>query len=187
MFIFSKIRQLYLAYFSKPAADRVVYRTIRRQRTGSILEIGIGSGVRSLRMISLAKLVQPEIQPRYVGVDLFEGRPATPDQPCLTLKQAHCQFKATGAAAQVVPGDPFSALSRVANSLREIDLVIISHDQQGESLERAWFYVPRMLHAGSIVFEESLDSTSGLTTLRQLDRSVIEERAQKATTRKRAA
>jgi hypothetical protein len=60
----------------------------------------------------------------------------------------------TGAQLRLVPGDPLSALARCANSLANTDLLIISAGHDPAGLEPAWFYIPRMLHAGSLVFLE---------------------------------
>jgi hypothetical protein len=62
----------------------------------------------------------------------------------------------------------------MANSLTGTDLLIVSADQQGESLDRAWFYVPRMLHDASVVLVE--DADGGATTFRQLAKSEIVSR-----------
>ena len=53
---------------------------------------------------------------------------------------------------KLIPGDPLSALARTANSINRIDTVIIGHDVDAESLARAWFYLPRMLATGAVVF-----------------------------------
>jgi hypothetical protein len=172
----SRLRDLYLAYFSKPRADRAVYRSIHRRRWHRFLEIGIGRGVRAARMADMALRHHPKHELRYVGIDLFEGRPAA--ESGLSLKQAYRLFKAKGIPAQFVPGDPFSALARAANSLRDIDLVVISADQDPESLDRAWFYLPRVLHATSVVFIEQANP-DGTLSLLALDRAEVDKRARK--------
>ena len=40
------------------------------------------------------------------------------------------------------------------NTLTETDLIIISADQQPADLERAWRFVPRMLHDRSLILRE---------------------------------
>ena len=185
MRLFSRLKQLYLTHFSKPVDDRCVYRAIRRTRPQSILEIGVGVGNRAVRMIELTRLLDPASQLHYVGIDEFEGR-AKSDSPVLTLKQAHTLLRATPAKVQVVPGDPLSALSRVANSLKDIDLVIVAHDQQGESLARAWFFLPRTLHASSLVLQEIRDEASGDTKFVPVERSEVDTRAQQFVRRKAA-
>ena len=69
----------------------------------------------------------------------------------MTFKQAHQLLKATGATIRLVPGNAFSALARMANDVTETDLLIIGADQNQAALAKAWFYVPRMLHAHSLV------------------------------------
>jgi len=173
--VLRRLKYLYLAYFSKPAGDRSVYRTIGKLRAQKILEIGVGQGQRALRMMQVAGMFSPIEQIRYTGIDLFEGRPE--NSPGLSLKQAHCQFKATGARIQVVPGDPYSALARTANSLQELDLVLIAADQDAQSLERAWFYMPRMLAAHTVVLQEGVDAKTGQAIWQRVERSLIDQKA----------
>jgi hypothetical protein len=145
-----RVRYLYLAYFSKPKRDRILYRAIGRRPTRKILEIGLGSAQRTLRLIDLASRTAGE-PVRYAAVDLFEARAAA-QSGCLSLKEAHCLFKASKAQVQLIPGDPAMALRRSANSLQNMDLVIVSHENPAEWLGEAWFYLPRMLHKGSMVY-----------------------------------
>lgn len=140
-----------LRYFARPAHERVLYRAVRKHKIASIVELGMGRGVRAQRLIEMAQRHHPG-EVRYAGIDLFEARDAS--EAGITLKQAHCLLRATKAKALVVPGDPFSALARVANSLTGTQLLIIAADQDAAALERAWFYVPRMLASGALVFVE---------------------------------
>jgi predicted O-methyltransferase YrrM len=169
------IKDLLLAYFSRPAGDRVIYRAIRRRRPCRILEIGMGSGRRTRRMLEMALRHQPADQLRYTGIDLFETRPA--GSPALSLKEAHRLVKIAPIRAQLVPGDPYSALARTANSLQGLDLVVISADQDPASLTRAWFYFPRMLGADGLVLQEQLDAKSGQITVQPIARETIEASA----------
>ena len=75
---------------------------------------------------------------------------------------------------QLIPGDPHSALARSANSLQNTDLVIISAGHDEQSLASAWFYLPRMLHAGSAVYVESKTSEASQLTLELLSPVEIE-------------
>lgn len=152
------LKHLQLAYFSKPAAERTVYRFIRRRRPRSLVEIGIGDGVRAQRMIKQCVGFLGAEQFRYTGIDLFEGR--DPTRPGMTIKLAHKVLKPLAGKVQLVPGDPFSALSRTANSLTQTDLVLVGADQDPQSMERAWFYLPRMLSERSLVLLEQEESSS---------------------------
>jgi len=169
-----RLRYVYLAYFSRPASERGLYRLIRRNKPQRIVEIGIGDGHRAARMIQVAARYRTAGPIRYAGVDLFETRSA--EHPGLTLKQAHRLLKPSGARVQLIPGDPLAALARAANALAGTDLVIISADQDASSLTAAWFYVPRMLHEGSCVLVEC-EAEEGKLELRPLSKSEIHARA----------
>jgi len=144
----SLLRSVYLRYFSKPAAERVIYRAIRRRSIRSIVEIGVDLK-RARRLIEFATSRISGSPIRYTGIDLFDSRPA--DQPPLTLKQVFAALRTKNIRVQLVPGDPYTALHRVANSLASTDLLLIGANQDPESLARAWPWVPRMLTATSLV------------------------------------
>jgi hypothetical protein len=148
----SRLKYLYLAYLSQPSDERPLYRLIRRRRLRNLVEVGVGLR-RALRLIQVAQSAVPDAV-RYTGIDLFELRPPEAG-PRLPLKEAYRQLRGTGAGIRLVPGDPFSALSRAANSLVGSDLVIVSGQHDPQSLARAWFYLPRMLHERSAVYLES--------------------------------
>ncbi len=144
------LRLRYLTHLSKPASDRLLYRTIYQHRYRTILEVGVGNAERAMRMIEVAALQSPIAEVQYNGIDLFEARTVA-DGPGLTLKMVHRRLRATGARIRLLPGDPLSALSGAANTVRRIDLLIVSAGLNRESLGQAWFYVPRMLHPSSLV------------------------------------
>ena len=159
------------AWFMKPAADRVLFRLLYKRRVTTIVEIGLGTGRRAERMIRLAMKVGG-CPVRYTGIDLFESRPSF--SPGLTYKCAHRLLAATGAQVKLVPGDPLSALGRVANELRGTDLLIISADQDEAALARAWFFVPRMLHTDSRICIEEPQMTHKGTRFRVLQPRDVE-------------
>ena len=118
-----------------------------------IVELGVGSGQRAVRMIEVARLASPRQDISYVGMDLFEGRSES-DGPGLSLKAAYQFLRGVGARVQLVPGNPTESLVRTANSLGKIDLLIMPAELDSPSPSRAWFFVPRMLHQRSVVFVE---------------------------------
>jgi len=180
----SFLEYAYLAWFAKPAADRVLFRAVKKHRPKSVLEIGLGDGSRSIKLLKLAAQYHPAGDLRYAGIDQFEARenPATGT----TLKHAHQTLNATGAKVRLTPGEPYMALARRANSLTGTDLLIVSADQQGESLRQAWFYVPRLLHADSVVFVETAGK-NGATRFEQMTHAGIQELAGGDSVRQRAA
>jgi hypothetical protein len=182
----SRFGFIYLRYFSKPVAERQIYRLIHKLKPAKILELGIGRGQRAQRMISAAQRYRPAADMRYAGFDLFEGRGVDAGGERITLKDAHVMLKATGVRSQLVPGDLYGGLARAANGLRDNDLVLISADQDSESLERAWFYLPRMLHANSVVLRETPDA-DGAICWRQIAIDQIEGLAARQQARRRVA
>ncbi len=184
MAVASFFRACYLSYLSKPSSDRILYRIIRKHKVQRILELGVGTGRRAVRMIEMAQRQAPDRQIRYTGTDLFESRSAA-DGPGVTLKLAYQMLGATGARIHLVPGDPFSALSRTANGLMGTHLVVISAREDPQSVDQAWFYLPRVLHARSRVVVEGRRPGGG-TTMRVLNASEI-ERLTRAKAVRRAA
>jgi hypothetical protein len=146
------LRSAYLLYFTQPAADRALYKALKGRKLRSIMQIGIGDGQRTSRIVEVTGWEPGNLPLDYTGVDQFEQRPKS--QPGLTLKAAFGQLKFDGVKVRLTPGDPCSALARVANQIKGIDLILISADQDAESLARAWFYVPRMIHAETLVLIE---------------------------------
>ena len=172
MSVATRLRYLHLAYFSKPVADRTIYRTIRRERPRSIVEIGIGSAVRAGRMLSAAAQYRPQERIRYTGIDLFEA-----GDTGLSLKSAYRDLMACGGRVQLEPGDPFSALSRTANNLMETDLLVIGLGQDEQSLAKAWFYVPRMLSEQAKVFVQRTGDDPATATFDLLSSTDVQQLA----------
>ena len=164
---FGRLEALFLAWFSRPVSERLLYRAIRRQGFNSLVEIGVGTARRSKRLIRVVQVRDQTSPINYAGIDLFELRPWQ-ETARLSLKDAYRQLKATGARIRLLPGDPFTVLSRQANVLTGTDLLVISADQDPASLERAWFYVPRMLHGRSLVFVEGRNAKTGTNEFRLL-------------------
>ena len=164
---------IYLAYFSNPPSHRALYRSLRLRKPKSIVQIGVGDGVLTRRLLELARRYQSEVQ--FAGIDLYEARPD--GSPQLTLKEAHRTWHALGVRARVIPGDPFSALARQSNSLPKTDLLLVSNDVDPDSLRRAWFYVPRMLHATSLVLCENAQGIYEPQRVEELQRLVGGHRA----------
>jgi len=144
------LRFLYFAYLLKPKSERQVYRFIGRHKVKRIVEVGLQTGQRALRLIAAAQRYSGQDAVSYTGIDLFEARASG-----LRLKEAHRMLCATGARVRLIPGDPLAGLSRSANTLPGTDLVLIAGDHEPELLARAWYYLPRMLRAGSRVYEQA--------------------------------
>jgi hypothetical protein len=179
----SSLKLFYILHLSKPAANRLVYREIRRLQPRKILELGVGTAQRAELMIQLAGEFHAPAELLYTGVDPFEDR-SEQDGPGISLREAHRLLKATGAKVQLVPGTPADGLSRVANMLGKVDFILFSAPADAEQASRTWFYVPRLLHEQTQVFLETRGDRDE-TVIRPV--SVSEIRNLATVTRRRAA
>ena len=184
MSIISQLRLLYLCHFSKPIADRPIYRAIRRYGVRKIVELGIADGRRAVRMIEVARRTTTRPDVHYVGMDRFEDRTESGGVE-IGLKAAHQLLRGTGARVQLVPGNPSDGLIRLANSLGKVDLLIVPAELDSPSFARVWFFVPRMLHGRSLVFiDEQL--ADGQRSLRLKPRCEIDRLASAGPSRRAA-
>ncbi len=171
----SGISYLCLAAFSNPVCDRIIYRTIRRNKVSSILEIGVGDGSRAVNMIRVAKKYCGSGSVRYTGIDGFEADLNSK----VTLKDFHQRLSRLEVKLQLVPGDVAAAVQRIANSHLRTDLLVISAGNNTTALDDVWFFVPRMLHAASVVFLQPQGNEQG--QLETLGRLEIERRVKQKT------
>ncbi len=168
----SRMNYYFLAYLSRPKADRKLYRMIKRSRAIRIVEIGIASLSRTQRMLRVAADLQGAAAVRYTGIDSYDDRPA--GDPPLPLKDVYQRLRATGAQIRLVPGSPLAALARTANLLPRTDLLVLSARIDTAALQGAWFYVPRMLHSDSLVVREET-TAMGRSTFRTIPYDEIEQ------------
>ena len=174
----SAFRFFKMTLLDKPVCDRAIYKLIKQRAIRSIVEIGLGDGDRSAKMIGVAQKFNDE-KIRYTGVDMFDSRETgTP----LKLIEMHRRLNDVAAKTQLVPGDLASALPRIANSHLRTDLIVISAGFDQEAFEQVQSFLPRMLHASSIVLiQKQADGE-----FKKLSRLAI-EKAASAPAAKRAA
>jgi hypothetical protein len=134
---------------SKPSAERSIAQAVKRIRPSRILEIGLGDGQRARRVITLAQRYHVKHEVQFIGFDLFEDR--HPGQARFSLKDAYRELRSTGARIRLVPGDAYGALVRAANSIAQVELVLISPEVPRASLAGAWYYLPRTLAKNAVV------------------------------------
>lgn len=160
MSLVSKLKHFYLLHFSQPAGDRPLYKWAEQHLPRSILQIGVGDAERTIRLLQAMGTKRPANEIHFTGIDLFESRPAT-DPTRRTLRDTYKRLKTLGLSVRLLPGDPYMALQHAANTLNNIDLVIISADQDPASLSKAWHYLPRTLHGRTQIFHERPSKTPG--------------------------
>ncbi len=175
----SSFRFLKLTWLDKPVADRAIYKLIKQRQIRSIIEVGLGDGTRCEKLIAVAQKFSGE-KVRYTGVDLFDARESA--EP-LKLIEMHRRLKPIDAKTQLVPGDMGSALPRIANSHLRTDLILISAGFDREQFSDVKSFLPRMLHASSLV----LVQTKADGAFKELSRLEIEKAIQKSQVQSKAA
>lgn len=186
----SWFRYTYLAHFSRPKSVRQLYRLVKREQFCRIVEIGISDLARSVALVEVAQRYAGGKTVLFTGIDLFEARSA--ERTPLSLKTAYRALHATGAKVRLAPGVPGTSLAAAANAHQNTDLVLVSTSVPDSELEPAWFYVPRMLHARSEVFRETVGADEEPTFIRVAASEIAERAGKEAATpsrgpRRRAA
>lgn len=148
----SFLKYCQLAYLSAPAQERSLYRQMAKSQPTRILEIGLGMGVRSLRMFDVARRYCDAKQIIYTGIDPFESRQA--GSTVLSMKDAYKLLRQQGVKVKLVPGDTLAAMTMTANSLANTDLIVIDAEVGQADLAKAWKYFPRMMHEKSLVLRQ---------------------------------
>lgn len=148
----TSLQSLYLRYFAKPSHHRKLFRHLVQAKVRRIVQLGLADGSLSQRLISLALHVQSTDRIRFAGVDLFEGRRNA--TTVMSLKDAHRKLQSDQAEIRLVPGEPVTALTRLANELRGTDLVVISADTAEAGLASCWHLLSRILHKDSQIWRE---------------------------------
>ena len=175
----SSFRFLKMTWLDKPVADRVIYKLIKRREVRSIIEVGLGDGTRCEKLIAVAQKFTEE-KVRYTGVDLFDARESSTP---LKLIEMHRRLKGIEAKTQLVPGDIGSALPRIANSHLRTDLILISAGFDREQFSEVKSFLPRMLHASSLLLVQAKEDAE----FKKLSRLEIEKAVDSPKVERKAA
>jgi hypothetical protein len=175
-------RRLWLTWFSRPAAERVVHRLALGQKPQRILEIGVGTLVRTVRLLELVRSRAGGGDVQYVGLDPFESRQPG-DSPGVTLKAAHRRLHGL-ARVQLVPGDTDVSLSRLCNHLGAFDFVLVSADSDPGRLDRSWFFIRRMVNERTTILAEARSGAG--TSWNIVPKSRVDELAARSVQRRAA-
>jgi hypothetical protein len=169
----------YLLHLSRPSSNRLVYREIRRQKGRKVVEIGLNTGERAIHVIEVLREFHEAKDIHYTGIDLFEARTEA-DGPGMPLRDAYRLLRATQARIQLVPGTAGEALSQAANGLAQTDVLILSGRIPPDQLSQVWFFVPRMIHARTLIFQESFSgSSTAMRLLNALETSQMAAKGQR--------
>lgn len=159
----SWLQYVYLSKLSQPATERRIYTTIKQFKPRNIVEIGVGTAARATNIIAIAQRFATGAI-HYTGIDMFEA--ASDSHPRLTLKEAHQLLTPLSSEVRLVPGDGISGLSRCANNLSNVDLVIVTSDADTPCIDSCKPYFVRMLHDHSLIL---ITRPPGFQTLRYAD------------------
>jgi hypothetical protein len=134
---------------SQPAGDRPLYRAVLRRQISSVLEVGVGDGSRSARLVPWIRQQADVETIRYAAIDRFEME--GPDH--ISLKQFHAQLGRLGVKPLPIPdtGQLAAALARVAHTIGTVDLAIF--DCRGDALNQPAIMaiLPRVVREDSLV------------------------------------
>ena len=167
---------------SGPKEDRELLRSIRKNRCARIVELGMVDTLRAERLVKVAQRYSPGSEIHYTACDLFDAR-SSADEP-LKLIDTHRDLSNLGAKINLLPGLAEHVLPKTANALTGTDLLIISTDHM-ESMNRSWFYVPRMLSDKAVVLRE-VETPSGDIRFTKLAHGWIKQQASQQSTGKKA-
>jgi hypothetical protein len=152
----SWLKRLYWKHLSKPVSERALFLHVLENPLTSVLEVGMGTGERIIRLLALNPSVSEAKPIRYTAIDPFESNPDASKSglPVLSLKTAHRLLSERGVKAHLVPGEPANAVARVAHSVLPSDLVIIDgYWEQGDIHSQAIAqWLPRLCHVDSAIF-----------------------------------
>jgi hypothetical protein len=172
-----------LAYASRPKSERELYRLVKRHQVCRIVEIGVSDLTRDVSLIEVAQRYAGGQTVSFTGIDWFDARPQ--ELAPLSLKEAYRVLRASGANVRLVPGSAAKALAAAANSLQNTDLILVASHVSDQQLEGGWFYVPRMLHAETVILRERRDD-DGRAVFSSIPRAQIAESAGRDSSRRAA-
>ncbi|QDS95372.1 hypothetical protein FF011L_41680 [Roseimaritima multifibrata] len=137
-----------LLHLSKPASDRILYKTVRGRTIASVLEINIASLERTERLIGWLRTQGNEGAIRYAAIDMFEMGEGAQQ---VGLKTFHQKLASLGVKPLPIPGTPQQGLPRIANTLGGVDLIIFSGEASELQSPTLQPLLTRATHQNSII------------------------------------
>lgn len=137
--------------FPKATPEQQLLRLVKPHPIRRVVELGVDSlGVSTLLLDTLVKR-EPADPVHYTAFDSFDDRPED-DEP-LSLVAAYRRVVATKARVRLTPGSLERSLAAEANALVNTDLLLLGRRATGEAIGNGWFFLPRMLHPGTLVVQ----------------------------------
>ncbi|MBM3281257.1 MAG: class I SAM-dependent methyltransferase [Candidatus Harrisonbacteria bacterium] len=143
-------------FFYGPKRYRNIYRILQKTRPKRIMEIGVWTGERSIRMIETLKKYYAADAIDYYGFDLFED---LSDEQLVsevskkppTKAQIQEKLEKTGANIHLFKGNTLETLPRETQSLPKMDFVFLDGGHSLETIENDWKYVKELMHEKTVV------------------------------------
>lgn len=143
-------------FFYGPKRYRNIYRAIKAIKPKQIMEIGVWTGERSIRMLEVAKRYYPADQISYYGFDLFEDLSDEQLASEVSKKpptKAHIQEKLekTGANIHLYKGNTLETLPQEISRLPKMDFIFIDGGHSLETIQNDWDYARKLMHEKTVV------------------------------------
>jgi hypothetical protein len=177
------LRQIYLTRFSRPAQNREIYRELYRAKPTSLFVLGVDSLPFVQELTELMHGWKPSERVRLALLDPFDARPA--GTPRLTLRETNAHFADKPVRLTLHPGDPATALPRIANQLGVADAILLSPSIDPAEFAPAWYFLPRLMHPESTLIEGT--ATESGPSYRCVTAEEVSRRAERSVQRTRRA
>lgn len=176
-------KYLQLAWFSGPKCDRMIFRHIAKHQPANILEIGLGLGIRTLRMFDVAGRNANASELRYTGIDLFEARNTV--AAALPLKEAYKLLRMQGINVRLIPGEPAMAMKVSTATLARTDLIVIDSDISEASMAATWKLILPIMSEKTLVVRQRIED--GVKVCYELGIADVRDLVESGDNTKRAA
>lgn len=133
-----------------------IYKIIDQRRPENIMEIGVWTGERAKKMISIVSKYKKSSEINYYGFDLFEvmdqekfSKEVSKQPP--QINDVLSKLNKTGANINLYKGDTLKTLPELWSSLPPMGLIFIDGGHSIETIENDWFYSSKLMDQGSVI------------------------------------
>ncbi len=131
-------------------------KTIYKNKSRRILEIGTYNGAHATEMIEVSKVFYPAQAIEYFGFDMFESlteekyKQEFSKKPP-TLREVQERMDQTKVNVHLYKGDTRNTLPQTKNSLGQIDFIFIDGGHSIETIRSDWYYVKELMGEKTVV------------------------------------
>lgn len=125
--------------------DKKLFRRLESMSIGSVLDVSVGNGTRSLAMLRALTHKGHSTPLQYIAIDEFEM-----GGNLLTLREFHKQLREYPAKAQLVPMPIDAGLDRVVRTYGQVDAIIWAGQQPPTAQQRNALL--RLSKPGTVMF-----------------------------------